>query len=150
MSENVSNDVATALNGAITNSATAITTLGASGFPSANFRVRVEDEIMLVTSTGAGTNWTVVRAQEGTAGVAHSSAVPVVHVLTAAGLEQFFQDRGGYSVGVQGTIRMNPQTVNEDLTIPATVNALSAGPTVTIASGKTVTITAGAVWTIYP
>lgn len=150
MAENLANDIFTLLNGAINNVVTAITTDGATGFPAANFRVRIDDELMLVTNVGGGTNWTVTRNIEGTAAASHLDNAPVVHVLTAAGVEQFFQDRGGYSVGVQASIRMNPQTINEDLTIPASVNALTAGPAVTIASGKTVTITTGSTWTIYP
>lgn len=93
MAENLANDVQTALNGAITNVATAITVTGSTGMPAANFRVRVDNEIMLVTSIGAGTNWTVTRAQEGSTGVAHADGAYVVHVLTAAGLQQWLADR---------------------------------------------------------
>ena len=44
-------------------------------------------------------------------------------------------------------ISYNAQTVDEDITIPGTVNASSAGP-ITISSGFTVTVGSGAVWTI--
>lgn len=93
MAENLSNDIQTLLNGAITNVATAITTTGATGFPVANFRVRVDDELMLVTSTGSGTNWTVTRGIESTTAAAHATSAPVVHVLTAGGLDQYIRDR---------------------------------------------------------
>jgi hypothetical protein len=53
-------------------------------FPqAANFKVRVDDEVMLVTAglgTGAGT-FTVVRGQDGTANVAHTSGVVVSLVV---------------------------------------------------------------------
>lgn len=93
MAENLSNDIQALLNGAISNVATAITTTGSTGFPAVNFRVRVDDEIMLVTSVGGGTNWTVTRGIESTAAVAHNNSTPVVHVLTAGGLAQFVQER---------------------------------------------------------
>lgn len=93
MTENLSNDVQALLNGAITNVATSITTTGATGFPAANFRVRIDDELLLVTSTGAGTNWTVQRGVEGSTAVAHGDSTPVVHVLTTQGLDNFIQDR---------------------------------------------------------
>lgn len=93
MAENLANDVQTTLNGAITNVATAITVAGSTGFPAANFRIRVDNEIMLVTSVGAGTNWTVTRAQEGTTGVAHNDGTYAVHVLTAASLLQYIIER---------------------------------------------------------
>lgn len=93
MAENLANDVQTTLNGAITNVATAITVSGSTGMPAANFRVRVDNEIMLVTSIGGGTNWTVTRAKEGTTGVAHADGSYVVHVLTEEGLRQWLADR---------------------------------------------------------
>jgi hypothetical protein len=55
-------------------------------FPQAgSFKIRVENEIMLVTAghgTGAG-SFTVTRAQDGTAGVAHSIGVTVAQVMAA-------------------------------------------------------------------
>lgn len=51
-------------------------------FPATNnFKVRVEDEVMLVTA-GAGSNsWTVTRAQDGTTGVAHAIGTVVAQVV---------------------------------------------------------------------
>ena len=52
------------------------------------FRIRVDDEIMLVTATDAGT-WTVQRAQENTAAASHSAGAIARHVITAEGAMQF-------------------------------------------------------------
>lgn len=54
-----------------------------STFPATgNFRVKVENEIMVCTAR-TGNSLTVVRGQEGTTGVAHAVGVLVDHVLTA-------------------------------------------------------------------
>jgi hypothetical protein len=55
---------------------------------------------------------------------------------------------GGATGGGSDAVFMeNDQTVNNDYTISANRNAVSAGP-VSIASGKTVTIPSGSVWTV--
>ena len=45
---------------------------------------------------------------------------------------------GGPSLGTASIIRTNANTINEDITIPANTNGMSAGP-ITIADGKTIT-----------
>jgi len=59
-------------------------------FPqSGNFKIRVENEVMKVTAghgTGAGT-FTVVRAQDGTTGVAHTTGVRVSQVVLVQQVE---------------------------------------------------------------
>lgn len=62
-----------------------------TGFPaSGNFRVRIDNEILLVTAV-AGTTWTVTRAAEAVAGVqtatAHAQGATVTHVPTAASVQ---------------------------------------------------------------
>src|SRR5690348_6298844 len=87
MAEQFANLAQTTLNGAINNSVTSITVASSSGFPSsAQYRVRVESEIMLVTAGAGTTSWTVTRGAEGTTAVAHSTGVSVYHVLTAGAL----------------------------------------------------------------
>lgn len=49
--------------------------------------------------------------------------------------------------GADGIFYQNPQSVTANHTIPASTNAVSAGP-ITIQSGVTVVITAGSTWTI--
>lgn len=92
MTERFANDVATVLVGSITAGATSLVVASSSGFPSAgNFRVRIDDEILLVTGVG-GTTWTVTRAAEGTAAAPHAGLAVVAHVLTAGGLAQAIAD----------------------------------------------------------
>jgi hypothetical protein len=87
--------------GGTTTSDTAFTVTAVTAFPVAstspvpNTVFRIMDpalpaEIMLVTvcpgGAGAGQSWTVARAQEGTAGVAHAASWTCVQVITAASL----------------------------------------------------------------
>ena len=44
---------------------------------------------------------------------------------------------GGPSLGTASIIRTNANTINEDITIPANTNGMSAGP-ITIADGNTI------------
>ncbi len=91
MAENLANDFATTLAGAVDNSTGTLTVVLASGAPAPNFRIRVDDELMLVTAV-AGTTWTATRGIEGTAAASHASGAGVVHVLTAGALAALFAD----------------------------------------------------------
>lgn len=91
MAENLANDFATTLASAIDNATGTLVVASASGAPAPNFRIRVDDEIMLVTAV-AGTTWTATRGIEGTAAASHASGAVVVHVLTAGALAQLFVD----------------------------------------------------------
>ncbi len=51
------------------------------------------------------------------------------------------------TLGTNALLRTNAQTINENITIGATINAVSGGP-ITIADGWTVTITAGGNWSV--
>lgn len=91
--ENLTNDFATTLASAITDTiGTAISVVSGTGSPAVQFRVRIDDEIMLVTSKGAGTNWTVQRGVEGTTAATHLIATAVAHIVTAQGLERFGEE----------------------------------------------------------
>ena len=70
-------NVTTTLNGSLTAIATAVTTVGDAGFPAAPFVAYIDQEAVNVTSVGAGTNWTVVRAFLGTTGATHANAALV-------------------------------------------------------------------------
>jgi hypothetical protein len=84
--ERFTNNATTTLNGTINNSTTSVVVTSASSFPTAGqFRIRIEDEIMLVTSI-SGSTFTATRAQEGTTAVSHTSGVTVRHVLTGDAL----------------------------------------------------------------
>ena len=84
--ENFANNVSTTLSGAIDDSTTSITVASSSGFPSVNFRVLIDSELLLVTNV-SGTTWTVSRGAEGTTPASHSDGATVTHILTAAALK---------------------------------------------------------------
>lgn len=79
----------TTLNGGINNSTTSITVAGAApaALQSGQFRIRVDDELMLVTSGQNGTSWTVTRGTEGSSAASHSDGARVRFVITAASLQ---------------------------------------------------------------
>lgn len=63
----------------LTTTATTLTVAAAGGFPtSAEFRVKIDSEILLVTAGGSGTTtWTVTRAVDGTVAATHSAGATV-------------------------------------------------------------------------
>jgi len=87
MAEQFANNAATTLSAAVeTTDGTSISVTSATGFPAeGNFRILVDDEIMLVTAVD-GTAWTVTRAAESTTGATHASGAAVTQVLTAGAL----------------------------------------------------------------
>jgi hypothetical protein len=89
MAEHFANEFATTLVGTITGAATSLVAATSSGAPAVNFRVRIDDEYLLVTAGPPGsTTWTVTRAQEGSVAATHQNGAAVQHVLTAGGLNQ--------------------------------------------------------------
>lgn len=90
--EKFANNASSTLNGGIDNDDTSLTVTSATTFPSdPQFRIKVENEIMLVTGV-AGAVFTVVRAQEGTTAASHSNGVAVDHIVTAGSLTQALTD----------------------------------------------------------
>lgn len=90
MADSFANEAQTTLDGAINASTTSITVISYADFPvSGDFRIRVDDEFMLVTA-GHGTNtWTVTRECEDSSrfpAASHSSGATVTQVLTAGAL----------------------------------------------------------------
>lgn len=85
MAENFSNEYESTLSAGIDADDTSLSVASATGAPTANFRIRIDDEYLLVTNV-AGTTFTVTRGIEGSTAVSHSSAAVVTHVLTAGGL----------------------------------------------------------------
>lgn len=82
-----SNDAVSPLNGAIDDNDLTLIVDSASDFPATgNFRIKIDDEIMLVTGVSSNT-FTVTRAQEGTAAASHLDNATVAHVLTAGALD---------------------------------------------------------------
>lgn len=79
-----------ALSVGINNSTTSLSVVDASTFPvSGNFRIRVDNELLLVTGV-SGTTFTVTRGIEGTSATSHSAGAQATHVLTSAALAIHF------------------------------------------------------------
>ena len=94
------NNAETALAEPLDSSETAIDLDDGSVFPSVgNFRVMVDDEIMVCTSRSTNTI-TVVRGQDGTAAAAHDDLSPIRMIYSAQGINRLMQDHDplwGYS-----------------------------------------------------
>lgn len=88
--EQYANTAQDTLNGGIDNSVLSLVLNDASEFPSTgNFRIRIDDEILLCTARSSNT-LTVVRAQEGTLAASHSNGATVTLVLTAGAIPELF------------------------------------------------------------
>ena len=75
MAENFANNYVVKLGADMTSSATSMTVNSTAGAPSPNFRVLVDEELMLVTAVVDSTTFTVTRGIEGTTAAAHTAAV---------------------------------------------------------------------------
>lgn len=96
--ERFSNGGLSSLDAAIDNDDLALTVKSAVGFPTGgNFRIIIDNEIMLVTDV-QGKTFTVTRAQEGTSAASHDADAAVFHVLTAGALAQ--RDIEQFATGV--------------------------------------------------
>jgi hypothetical protein len=68
----------TTLAAAITASQTTVTVASASGFPSSQFKIRIDDEVMTVTGGFGTPTWNVTRGSSGTTAAAHASSQTVI------------------------------------------------------------------------
>ena len=94
--ERFANSAQTTLAAGVSAGDLSITVVSNANFPSQpQFRVRVGDELMLVTAGTAGTSWAVTRGYEGTAAAAHAGGTPVTQVLTAGALGNLLPDQAG-------------------------------------------------------
>lgn len=89
--ERFANDAATTLSALIVDAVvTSISVTSATLFPpAAQFRVKIDSELLLVTAGAGTTTWTVTRGVEGTTAAAHSNGAAVTHVLTRAAQERW-------------------------------------------------------------
>ena len=98
MAEQFVNDPGTILATGCNSSITTIAVGSSAGYPSSgNFRIKIDQEIMIVTAV-SGTNWTVTRGAESTTATSHASNASVNHLLTAGGYKQALADRNCYVV----------------------------------------------------
>jgi hypothetical protein len=88
MAENFANNYSTAIDetGGIDASQTTFDVLSLGGAPAVNFRIKVENELMLVTGVSSPT-LTVTRGIESTTAATHADGTLVTHVVTAAALD---------------------------------------------------------------
>jgi hypothetical protein len=68
----------TTLTSTINATQTSVTVASASGFPSSQFKIRVDDELMTVTGGYGTTTWTVTRGVSGTTAASHASSQTVL------------------------------------------------------------------------
>ena len=67
----------TTLTSALTASATTVSVASATGFPSTQFNIRIDNEFMTVTAGFGTTSWTVVRGVSGSAAASHVTSQTV-------------------------------------------------------------------------
>lgn len=75
---------ATTLSGGIDDTTTSLTSTDnatTAGFPAVPFVALIETELILVTSIGSGTNWTVQRGYGSSTAAAHSSTDPIAFAV---------------------------------------------------------------------
>jgi hypothetical protein len=90
--EQFANAASSALNGAIDDNDTALTVDDGSPFPSVgNFRIVIDDEIMLVTARSTNV-LTVTRGAESTAAASHGDDAKVTQIMTRGSLLQLAKD----------------------------------------------------------
>jgi len=90
--EQFANEAQDTLDGGINNSVTSLDVHDGSEFPSVgNFRIRIENEILICTAR-SGETLTVLRGQEGTTGASHSDSSVVTHILTTASVNRWMAD----------------------------------------------------------
>ncbi len=75
--------VDTTLNGAITNVATSLVVVSATGYPAVPFNIQIENEVIRVGAKSGSTFSTLTRGYDGTTGVAHVDGSAVSHVVIA-------------------------------------------------------------------
>jgi hypothetical protein len=93
--ELLENNALTTISGAITAVATTVNVADGSGFPAeGDYRIIVNDEIMLVTARSTNT-LTVERGVEGTTGAIQAGGTSVRMILTAGGLTKWMDDVSG-------------------------------------------------------
>ena len=91
------NNISTTLSSGINNSTTTIPLTSSTGFPTeGDYRIIINDEIMLVKSV-SGSNATAVRGQEGTAATTHSSLDEVKIIITDDGFDDWMSDHLAFS-----------------------------------------------------
>ncbi len=91
--EQIVNDAENILSAAATSGVSSISVENAASFPTEGvFRVRIDNEILLVTSV-SGNTFTTTRGEEGTGAAAHVIGSQVVALVTQAGIDRLISER---------------------------------------------------------
>lgn len=134
MPEQFANFASSTLNGTISSGALSLDVVMATSFPSSgNFRVLIDNELILVTGV-SGTTFTVLRAQEGTSAASHTTGTAVTHIVTAGALSALKTD----VLGADATVATDESTSSSSYTDLTTV-----GPSITLVTGTAVRIHMG-------
>lgn len=89
------NNAATTLASGLTNVQTSATVDDGSVFPAeGDFRLRIDDEIVICTARSSNT-LTITRGAEGTSAASHDTGAVVRAILTAGGLDAFYYENPG-------------------------------------------------------
>jgi hypothetical protein len=89
--------------GAMTASQTTVSVLSATGFPTSQFHIRIDDEVMTVTGGFGTTTWTVTRGSSGTTAKTHVNGQTVIN-YDAAPSGEITWNATTKTLFVQGTI----------------------------------------------
>ena len=93
----------TTATGAMTVSQTTVSVASATGFPTSQFHIRIDDEIMTVTGGFGTSTWTVTRASSGTTAKTHANGQTVLN-YDAAPSGEITWNATTKTLIVQGTI----------------------------------------------
>jgi hypothetical protein len=98
--EQLANNALTTLAAAIDADDTTLTVASHAAFPAtAQFRVLIHSELLLVTAGAGSATWTVTRGIEGTTPAPHAIGSSIAHVLTAGALDAFVHAPTGVTAG---------------------------------------------------
>lgn len=148
--EKFANIPITTLNGGIDGVTNTVIVADPSLFPTQpQFRIRVENELMLVTGV-TGPTFTATRGIEGTSAVPHLSGVSVTHILTAGAVDLFCQTDDARLTNDRTASGLRSATT---VVVVSAATAPSPGQVLTATSGtaadwETPAVTSGSVQTI--
>jgi hypothetical protein len=127
--ERFANRPITTLNVGVDSSETSLVVTDPSLFPGVpQFRILIEDEIMLVNGV-SGSTYSVSRGAEGTTASSHLSGVAVIHILTAGALDELRSASG---------LRSDTTIVNVDAATAPTTGQMLVATDSTHATWQTV------------
>lgn len=141
MAEQYENNYETQLNGSINSSVTTLTVDAVPTTMSGDFRIKIDNEIILVGQVSGSTFVNCLRGQEGTTAASHSDNAVVTHVLTAAALESIIHPLDNitlhptYGDHFRGPVldskwtRVTRVQGTDDMTVPSWLSILPTGLT---------------------